>query len=841
MDVVVFGACFALIAVASKQIGHSLMKTGLPLISGFLLTGIIAGPYMLDLITLEATLNLRFVDEVSLGFIAFAAGGELYLKELKTRVKSIAWITTGLVVCTFFLTGLTFFLLSGFIPFMQLMPVDAKIGVSILAGAILVARSPSSAIAIVNELRAKGSFTQTVLGVTIIMDVVVIILFAANSSIADALFSGMDFNFSFILFLIAEIGASVIIGYLVSRLILAVLLLPVQKSLKTGLILSSGYLVFVLSSQIRHMSHGILSAEVLLEPLLICMVAGFFVSNTSRVRKEFLKILYDISLTVYIAFFTLTGASLSLDVLVQTWPIAVTLFFARAIAILFGSFIGGTLAKNPLKNNAISWMAYITQAGVGLGLAKEVVVEFPEWGNPFATIIISIIVLNQIVGPPLFKYAIKMMKEDHSRAEGHVAAGSRNAVIFGSDGQAFALAMSLISQGWAVKVGVTHMNNHHEKNPNINVYQLSDLSLAQLKYTGGDHAGAIVAMLSDDENYKICEIAYEHFGTQTIIARLNDRKNFSRFQALGVLIVDPATAIVSLLDNFVQSPAAASLLMGMQKDRNIVDLRIKNPDLFGLALRDLRLPFDAVIMSVRRRGVLFVPHDYTRLEAGDLVTVVGATNSLKEIALRFDVNQEEALLQLVEKASAKELIDPLVQTEVKEIIASDRFVQRDRSVQKNKSVQKDRFDLFVENSPVMDLKQAMNKETFFDMVSHAMSDSLNMSPSRLYDMLMTREEEITTVLAPGLAVPHIIVEGEKKFSVLLARCRKGIEFSKSTPLVYAAFVLVGSKDERKFHLRALSAVAQIVLDPRFEKKWLRAKNQAALRQVVIGADRKREV
>ena len=62
-------------------------------------------------------------------------------------------------------------------------------------------------------------------------------------------------------------------------------------------------------------------------------------------------------------------------------------------------------------------MAYITQAGVGLGLAKEVAVEFPEFGNPFATIIISVIVLNQIVGPPLFKLAIQLMKEDHSKAE----------------------------------------------------------------------------------------------------------------------------------------------------------------------------------------------------------------------------------------------------------------------------------------------------------------------------------------------------------------------------------------------------------------------------------------
>jgi len=825
MDVLVFGACFVIIAAASKQIGNTLVKTGIPLISGFLLTGIVAGPYALDLISTEAILKLRFIDEISLGFIAFAAGGELYIEELKTKLKSIAWVTAGLVICTFSLTSLTFFFLSSSIPFMETMPITAKVAVSILAGAIMVARSPSSAIAVVNELRAKGPFTQTVLGVTIIMDVVVIILFAANSSIADALFSGLNFNFAFILFLIMEIGVSVVIGYIVSKVILVILQTPIQNFLKTGLILLMGYLVFVLSTQIRKFTHDTLSVEILLEPLLICMVAGFFVSNTSKFRKEFLTILFNIGPPIYIAFFTLTGASLSLDIFIQTWPITIILFFVRILAIFIGSFIGGTLAKNAIKNRTISWMAYITQAGVGLGLAKEVVVQFPEWGNPFATIIISVIVLNQIVGPVLFKYAIKIMKEDHSGAKDIEYKGVSDAVIFGSDGQAFALAMSLISQGWHVKVAAVHMSNNHN-NPDIKVILLSELSTTELKKINCHHVRAIVAMLSDDENYKVCEIAYEYFGTQTIIARLNDRINFSRFQALDVLIVDPSTAIISLLDHLVRSPAAASLLMGMHKDRDIIDLNIKNPNLYGLALRDLRLPFDTIIMSVRRRGVLFVPHDFTRLEAGDLVTMVGSIKSLKEIALRFDVNQDEALLQIVERATAKEFNDNFIQKEVKNIITS------------KKPLQKDRFDFIVGKSLVMDLKETMTKEAFFDLVSQAMSGSLNISNKTLHNMFIEREKEATTVLAPGLAIPHIIIEGKRKFSILLARSKKGIKFSKSKPPVYAVFVLIGSKDERQFHLRALSAIAQIVLDPRFEKKWMRAKSRKALRDVIINADRK---
>lgn len=833
MDILIFGACFAIVAAASKQIGQQLVKTGLPLISGFLFTGIVAGPHVLDIISSQACVNLRFVDEFSLGYIAFAAGGELYLKELKNRVKTIAWMTICLVGTTFLLTSLTTFFLADWIPFMASMPMAARIGVSVLAGAIMVARSPSSAIAVVNELRARGAFTQTVLGVTIIMDVVVIVLFAANTSVADALFSGVDLRFGFVLLLVAEIGASIVMGYLVFQSLVAVMKLPVQKAVKAVFILTTGYLVFWLTFAFRRFVHDALGLDVLLEPLLTCMVAGFLVSNHSRFKNEFSKILLDVGPPIYIAFFTLTGASLSLDVLVSTWPIAVALFFARGIAIFAGSFMGGSFAKNPLKNNLVSGMAFITQAGVGLGLAKAVVVEFPGWGDAFATIMISVIILNQIIGPIAFKAAIKLMNEDRPKAMAEVFEDARDAIIFGTDGQAVALAMSLSAKGWQVKImapvtAVEGKNNTIDKNPDIQVVRLGGLTLAELERNNCHRVGAIVAMLTDEENYTICEIAYEHFGTQTIIARLGDRNNFHRFQRLDVLIVDPSTAIVNLLDHFVRSPAAASLFMGMDTDRKIMDVVLRNPDLFGLALRDLRLPFGTVIMSVRRRGVLFIPHDYTRLEAGDLVTLVGSVTSLAEVVLRFDVNRKEALVQMVEKAAATELTQNPVKAEVKEIIA------------RKPSAQKDRFDRVVEQSTVLDIKEPMDREAFFQAVARAMAPCLNISAQSLKQMLIKREEQVTTVLAPGLAVPHIIIEGREKFSILLARSRRGVEFVKSQPLVHAVFVLVGSKDQRNFHLRALSAIAQIVMDPRFERKWMRAKTTNGLRKVIMYANRKRE-
>ncbi|MFQ5737692.1 MAG: cation:proton antiporter [Acidobacteriota bacterium] len=100
-EILIFLAGFGVVALASKEIGRLLSRANLPLISGFLLTGAIAGPFLLGLISTQATEQLRFVDEIALAFIAFSAGGELYLKDLRSRFKSITLVSAGLVVSTF--------------------------------------------------------------------------------------------------------------------------------------------------------------------------------------------------------------------------------------------------------------------------------------------------------------------------------------------------------------------------------------------------------------------------------------------------------------------------------------------------------------------------------------------------------------------------------------------------------------------------------------------------------------------------------------------------------------------------------------------------------------------
>jgi Trk K+ transport system NAD-binding subunit len=290
-----------------------------------------------------------------------------------------------------------------------------------------------------------------------------------------------------------------------------------------------------------------------------------------------------------------------------------------------------------MRRNQLTWMAFVTQAGVGLGLAKEVAVEFPGWGEEFATIIISVIVLSQIIGPPFIKWAINRVGEAHPRGETAEFDGVRDALIFGVDDQALALTRQLQAHNWHVKLACLDETYLPQlSNGDINVCPLFQMDRAALERIGAANVDAIVTMLSDEENYRICEMFYEYYGTETMVVRLNDRHNFDQFAQLGALIVEPGTALVSLLDHFVRSPSTASMIMGLDPEQDMIDIEVCDPALDGMPIRDLRLPLDTLILALSRDGHTIVSHGYTRLALHDKVTVVGSRKSLDEVALKFE-------------------------------------------------------------------------------------------------------------------------------------------------------------------------------------------------------------
>ncbi len=630
-------AGFFIVAVSANQIAKTFQRIKLPLITGLIFTGIVAGPYVIGLIPLSAKSSLNFINETALAFIAFAAGAELYLRELRSRFNSIKWNTFGQLIVTFVLGTMAVFFLADYIPYMVDLPRAGKISVAMITAVIFVARSPASAIAVINELRAKGPFVQTVMGVTVVKDFLVIVLFSICLSLSQVLISGQVFNFTEILILLLELGFSFVLGFYVYGLLLKhVLNLRIRRSVKTSLVLITGYSAYLLSSQVSIVTEAQFHHKFFLEPLLMCILASFYVTNYSKSRPEFLKILEDISIPVYISFFTLTGATLSVNVISEVIGVAMILFLIRIVTMIIGGYTGGLLAKDSMKYNHLGWMPYITQAGVALGLATVISNEFPDWGPQFSTVIIALIVINQFIGPSLFKWAIYQVGEDRSKAPTPEFDGVRDATIIGFESQSIALALQLQENGWDVQLVTKKAIGSVEEPKGVKIVYIKNLSFEELKKIKAEKSEAIVTMLSDEENLKISEIAYHKFGTKDIIVRLNQRHNSKKLLALGAKIVDPATAIVSLLDHFVRSPQATSLLLGMEKGQDTRDIELLNPDLHGITLRDLRLPADVIVLSVVRGGQTIITHGYTRLRIKDTITVVGSIKSLNQVQLKFD-------------------------------------------------------------------------------------------------------------------------------------------------------------------------------------------------------------
>ena len=634
LQLIIYLGAFGIVAVAAGKVAGAFQKLKLPLITGFLIIGLISGPEVLGLIEEEALARLSFLNDIALAFIAFAVGSELYLNELRSRMKSIINLSIAQIAITFLLVSLSVYLLLDVFPFSDGMKLAARVAVSMLAGTIAVASSPSSAIAIINELRARGPFTQTAIGVTVVKDFGVIVFFAIIFTLSKSLIQEAEFRTIYIVQVLVELVLAFGLGFLVWLMLRLILSLKGMIELKKGLVLLTGLLVYLFTHVMGNHSSMYLGLELHIEPLLICIIGSFLVTNFSVYRNDFVRIIKDLGPYVYVMFFTLTGAMISLEVLVAMWYVTLIIFGMRIISLFLSGFSAGAIAGDPPIFRRILWMPFVTQAGVGVGLATIIATAYPGWGGEFATVMIAVIVLTQIVGPPLFKWALHLVGEAHVKSDGSYEV-ERKVLIFGLENQSLALANQLSKQNWKVEFVVTDRPVDAEGNSDYTEHVFEGSGQLALRKFSAETADTIVCLLSDEENYAICETAFEHFGTKHMIVRLNDKEYYRKFLRIRVMVMDPATAMVSLMEHFVRSPIATSLLLGMDESQDTIDIELRNSDFHGLTLRDLRLPYDVIILSVTRGDHPIISHGYTRLRLGDIVTMVGSIESLDKVRLNL--------------------------------------------------------------------------------------------------------------------------------------------------------------------------------------------------------------
>ncbi len=190
--------------------------------------------------------------------------------------------------------------------------------------------------------------------------------------------------------------------------------------------------------------------------------------------------------------------------------------------------------------------------------------------------------------------------------------------------------------------------------------------------------------------------------------------------------------------------------------------------------------------------------------------------------------KEAAILHLIERIINKKLTTTKLEKELKNILKERDYIVEDR------------FDKLVKKALVFDFEEEIDYKEVYKIISKDLAKRLNLSEKEIYKKLIEKEEKFSSVLTNELAIPHIIIDGENFFDLVLIRGQKGIIYPENKK-VNVVFILIGTIDERNFHLKSLAAIAQIINDKNFLEKWKNAKDKNILRDIVILSKRTREV
>lgn len=377
--------------------GKVSVRLGLPRITGYLAVGLVVGPYVSGLLTKDMLAAAKAVDNTAVALIALTAGGEIRVDWVRRQARRLVLITlTGL---TFVAAGV-FGVVMGLRHVLPFMPEHDPIKGGVIAmvfGAIAVANSPTVAIAVISENRSEGPLTRTVLGVTILKDVCLIVLFAVALTVSKkALGDGGGEPLAWTLTRELAGSCAVGVGFGVG---ISLFLRHVNRDTP----------IFVLAIclaiwQVANVFH--------LETLLIALTAGFWVENFSEAKGEHLiSGIEQLSLPVYALFFAAAGAKVNVDALVMLWPFALLLSATRAVCVWLGTFVGCSLSNVEPQVRRYAWLGFISQAGVTVALSTIVARTFPTWGVEVQAVIISMIAIHELVGPIGFQFALKRAGE----------------------------------------------------------------------------------------------------------------------------------------------------------------------------------------------------------------------------------------------------------------------------------------------------------------------------------------------------------------------------------------------------------------------------------------------
>jgi Kef-type K+ transport system membrane component KefB len=392
---------FGFLVVAADTVGRLVVPIGLPAIVGHLVAGVIFGPQVIGTLSTDAASQLAPVNSLAIALIAFLAGAELRWAELRDRgvlLLKILATEMGLVLVA---VAALLLAMQAYIPFLADSPTRVVLVMSLLFASIAVVHSPAVTIALLTETRANGPVARTTLGVVLLSDVVVILLFAGVLALARSLVppvSASEGGFT-IGKVFWEIGGAILIGALLGGGV-ALYLRFVRRELFLFAIL-----VAFFGSEITRLAH--------VETLLAMLVAGFVAVNVSdHVLGDALRHAIERSAApVFVVFFALAGAALDLASVAALWFVVLPLVVVRGAALWAGAYAGARWGGATRAERQWTWMGLVSQAGVAIGLATIAAEAYPERGDEIRSLFLAMLAVNQTLGPILFRFALSRAGE----------------------------------------------------------------------------------------------------------------------------------------------------------------------------------------------------------------------------------------------------------------------------------------------------------------------------------------------------------------------------------------------------------------------------------------------
>ena len=373
--------------------GDALRRFQLPRLTGYLLFGVLAGPYLGNLINELMANQLQVITGIATTLIALIAGLSLNFERLGRRLTSIAYMTvTTLIVA---MLGLIAFAWIAW-PWLGLAPQATgvqRLAMILPLVTIIISFSPTMTAAVTAETGARGKLSELVLTMVLVADLVLLVLFSLSMQVARVVFGTESADVSAVARFAWEIGGATAFGALVGAMF-ALYVRYVGREVTLVLIAACALLSQVGSTQN-------------FEPLLAAVTAGLVIENISAPEGDALRAAVQRGAPpILLIFFAAVGASLRLDALALVGAAAIALSAFRLVMIRLGIRAGLRLSGISRDPADYAWTGLISQAGITLGFGSIVAAEFPEWGANVQTLLVALIAIHELVGPIVFRQGL---------------------------------------------------------------------------------------------------------------------------------------------------------------------------------------------------------------------------------------------------------------------------------------------------------------------------------------------------------------------------------------------------------------------------------------------------